>query len=229
MKILKIVLLIILLVAGYFSYTLGIFVKPTPKNLGVTYSENDFKSSVTKAKITYTNSPVTSNPESAIAYSGSHKVSDSFTSSELTSVANYRSWQYLPFENIQIKLNEGGVEISGNLDTSKVIGYLQAVGGLKKEEAEKIKNYIPISGKPSFYVNAKGSVKDNDLKLDLQSVSIGSVSIPKTIISENMSRIESFLEQRAREWQGFSVKSLEIKDGKLSFDGTLPDTESLSK
>ena len=229
MKIFKLILLLVVVTFGYLVYSLGLFGTPKAKDLGIEYSSADFVSTRDKAKITFEDKDLTDNPSLAISFSGSHETKESYTSQELTAIANERSWQYLPFSNIQIKLGDGGAEISGNLDTSKVVDYLQAVGGMSESEASAVKKYIPISGRPAFYLKVGGSVINNDLDLEISSLSIGSIQVPSGIIGDNQGRVESFLESRARAFPGFSVTALDIKAGELNFDGTLPDTESLAR
>ena len=229
MKIFKLILLLVVVTFGYLVYSLGLFGTPKAKDLGIEYSSGDFVSARQKAKIAFEDKGSTNNPASAISFSGSHETKESYTSQELTAIANERSWQYLPFSNIQIKLGDGGAEISGNLDTSKVVDYLQAVGGMSESEASAVKKYIPISGRPAFYLKVGGSVINNNLDLEISSLSIGSIQVPSGIIGDNQGRVESFLESRARAFPGFSVTALDIKAGELNFDGTLPDTESLSR
>ena len=229
MKILVIILALIVGGVGYVAHSFGIIGLPKPRDLGVTYTQADTDSALKKNKVEREDILIGESPSQSIGFSGSHEVNDTFNSAELTGLANERSWVYLPFRNLQIKLHDGGAEISGNLDTSKLINYLQAVGGMTADEAAQVKKYVPIDGKPSFYVNVDGHVEDNDLSLNVNQVSIGAFSVPGSIISSNQARVNQFLESRARQWEGLSINSLSVSGDELKFDGTLPNVARLAR
>ena len=166
-----------------------------------------------------------------IKYTGSHDVDNTFTSEDFSAFGQYASWKYLPFMNIQIRINKDGTaEASGNMNTSKLADYLMGAGGVSGDEASKIKSYIPISGNPTFYIKVAGSMKDNTLQdFAINAAQIGPVSIPSGFINTYSGRVETFLEDRVRALPGAYVRSLTLEDGKMRFQGKLPDTEATVK
>jgi len=222
-------LVLIILTTGYGVYAFGLIGTPKPKNLGINYTEADWQTSQGKSQIK-TEIVAATVPLEAIKYQGSHPVTQSFTSQELTAEANKRTWQYLPFKNIQIRINQdGSTEVSGNLNTSIVTEYLTAVGGLSLKEAEIVKSYVPIQGMPTFYLKGAGSVENNKISLNLQSVQVGPVSIPTGYINQYQSTVVTFLNDRLQKWDGVKIDSLNFNSSQLNFSGTLPNTEIVAK
>lgn len=225
MKLLKIILLLLLIGIGYGLYAFGFFGTPKAKDLGIRFTAEDFKSMEQKSGVKH--EVLTGGGNEIIRYNGSHEVNNSFTSEDFSSFAQYASWKYLPFTNVQIRINsDGTAEASGNMSTAKLADYLMGTGGVSSGEANQIKSYIPISGNPTFYIKVGGSVKENVLQnFAIQSAQIGPVSIPSGFISTYIGRVETYLDERIAKLPGAYVTSLTLENGKLNYQGKLPDTE----
>ena len=225
MKLFKIILVLLLVVVGYGLYAFGLFGTPKAKDLGIRFTQADFASMEQKSRVKH---EVLSGGGNEInKYTGSHDVDNSFTSEDFSSFAQYASWKYLPFTNVQIRINKDGTaEASGNMSTSKLADYLMGTGGVTSGEANQIKSYVPISGNPTFYIKVGGSMKENNLEhFAIHKAQIGPVSIPSGFISTYIGRVETYLEDRVDAFPGAYVKSLTLEDGKLKYQGKLPDTE----
>jgi len=225
MKLGKIVLFLFVVGVLYGAYSFGLFGTPKAKDLGVRFTQADFVSMEQKSGVKH--EVLSGGGNEIIKYTGSHDVDNSFTSEDFSSFAQYASWKYLPFTNVQIRINKDGTaEASGNMSTSKLADYLMGTGGVTSGEANQIKSYVPISGNPTFYIKVGGSVKENVLKnFSVQSASIGPVSIPSGFISTYIERVTSYLDDRISKLPGAYVKSLTLEDGKLKYQGKLPDVE----
>lgn len=229
LKLFLLVIVLIILAGGYGAYAFGLIGTPKPKDLGIEYTEADWQMAEDKTQVK-TETVSQAGPETALKYSGSHPVKQSFSSAEITAAANHRAWKYLPFKNIQVRLNtDGTAEVSGNINTAMIADYLVAVGGLSAKEAQLVKDYVPVRGNPSFYLKAGGSVKNNHISLDLQSVKVGPVNVPGNYIDQYQPEVVKFLNDRLPQWEGMQVDSLDFDDGKMNFSGNLPDTEIVAR
>jgi len=73
-------------------------------------------------------------------------------------------------------------------------------------------------------------MKENVLQnFSIQSAQIGPVPIPAGFISTYIGRVENFLNDRVSKIPGTYVKSLTIDNGKMNFQGKLPNTEATVK
>jgi hypothetical protein len=225
MKLFKIILLVIVALIGYGVYAFGFIGTPKAKDLGIRFTQTDFVSMEQKSGVKH--DVLAPGGKEIISYAGSHDVDSTFTSEDFSAFAQYASWKYLPFTNVQIRINEDGTaEASGNMNTAKLADYLMGAGGVSVDEANKIKSYVPISGNPTFYIKVGGSVKENTLQnFSIQSAAIGPVPIPSTFIGLYIGRVEKFLDDRIAKLPGAYVKSMTIEDGKLRYQGSLPDRE----
>lgn len=225
MKTLIIILIVLLMGIGYGVYAFGLIGTPMAKDLGVRFSEADFISMEKKSGVKH--DVLADGGKGIISYAGSHEVNNTFTSEDFSAFAQYASWKYLPFTNVQIRLNEDGTaELSGNMNTRSLSDYLMGTGGMKRDEADKIKSYVPFEGNPTFYIKVGGGITENKLEnFSVRAAQIGSVPIPSALINEYMNRVETYLEDRIAKFPGTYVKSMTIEGGKLRYEGTLPDKE----
>lgn len=225
MKIGKIILILFVVGIAYGVYAFGFIGTPKAKDLGVRFTEQDFTSMEQKSGVKH--EVLSAGGSEIIKYTGSHDVDNTFTSEDFSSFAKFASWKYLPFTNVQIRINsDGTAEASGNMSTSKLAEYLMGTGGVSSGEASQIKSYVPISGNPTFYIKVSGSMKNNNLEnFAIHSAQIGPVSIPSGFISTYIGRVETYLEERVDALPGAYVTSLTLEDGKLKYQGKLPDVE----
>lgn len=239
MKILVKIIITLLILIGICSFVLGyfglipgisrIFGSDKPRDLGVTFTQEDFNSGRAKTGKNHITLSSDLPPKESLKYSGSRALNTSFTYQELTALVYNRPWKYYPVKDVKIKISDDGVvESSGILIVDRIIPCLQAFG-VESQEAENIINRLNfLKGNPAFYVKGKGSITNNIVDIDLISLEIGRISIPLNLIGENERKIDSFLEERLKTVTGLSIKSLTLKNGKLFFNGTFPTTEYYS-
>jgi len=237
------------LVLGFLGYipALSKFLgTDKPRDLGITYTEQDRVSAREKSGIVYEELPASTPAEMSVQRSGSKKVTNSWTSEEVTALLNNRPYKYWPITDVQIKLNaDGTAELSGVLIKDKFVGFAAGIG-VPAEAIAVFMKYLPAE--PTFYVKAKASLKDNAVnEFDVQSVSLGKMPLPVTtllaginpirpvyaadLLSE-LSRYQNkrqividFINQRLGKITGFNAKRADFNGGKLNFDGTLSETE----
>ena len=126
MKKLFIFLVILFILAGAV-----IFYLLQPKTLGIRYTAADLQSF--KGKIKVTNEPLPANSPigQTLIVSGSHPLDASFTSEELTAIADnrHKDYAYFPFRNVQIRVNnDGTVEGSATVNYQDAVNYLVSLG-----------------------------------------------------------------------------------------------------
>lgn len=255
-KLLGILFLLIILgavgVLGYLGMIPGlssVLGTNKPRDLGVKWTEADRLSVHSKSGLTFESLPENTSSELSIQRTGSHPVSNSFTSTEITATMNDRKWRYWPYKNTQMKFNaDGSVEVSGQLIKSRIPAYGSAIG-IPKEALEFAMKFLPSD--PVYYVKGKAALTENKLSLfEPQSLQIGRMSIPLGVIlsfnpdffnnlvlaaeSEDMlSQLSSvsnkraliidFIQQRLSKINGFYAKSANFSENKLNFEGTIPD------
>lgn len=221
------ILVIILLIAGGLFYV-GIipgFAKAT--DLGSTADPN-FIINFDKAhgmKNEIPNGVVPDNRQAE--FSGQTELNADFTSNDITSLLS--SWKArspkLPIKNVQVRFNSDGTgEISGILEIKTAVNLAKSLG-YNDSDIEKGKEYIKYTfGDISFYVKGTGNVTNNLVTLNPSTAKLGNVNLPSDITQKAMPIIEDAIERRLKQVPNLSVKTLDFSNGKLHFEGTIPDT-----
>lgn len=218
------------LLVGYLGFVPGLshwLGSDKPRDLGVKYSTEMIDQAQEKTGVEVVQLPDSTSVEASIQLSGQKEVNYSLTSQELTALAN-RSWKYFPISQVQLKINsDGSVEGSGVVDINKISAYSKAVG-FSVETAEKtIDDYkIPRMVIP-FYFKFTGNAKDNQVNLQPQALEVGRLGIPGGVLSENARKLSEFLSISISRSPGFSIKTLTFSDGKMNFEGTVPEKEMI--
>lgn len=220
------IVIILVLIGGYYGFVPGvssIFGSNKPKDLGVSYTEQDRLGG--RAKIGWQIDTLTAGlpPEKSLIYSGSKAVDTSFTEKELTAWIN-KSWNYAPLTNCQIRINpDNTAEFSGILHISQINKYKDVMGGSTVDLDKVLPGFLKyIPSNPPVYMKASASVINNQVTCSITAFSIGRYSISADWLKKN-----SGLFEKAAEWQisripGTSIKSLTFSNGQVQFDGTLP-------
>lgn len=226
------ILLIIsgILILGYYGLIPGVstlFASNKPRDLGITYSEQDLTNALEKGALKSEALSATKTPSESIKYSGQMSIQNTFSDKEITALVNSRNWIYYPISNTQVKFNPDGTgEVSATLLKDRIAGYTQAFGLTQEGLAivmDKLK-LIPVN--PPIYAKGKFEVKNNQLTLvDIQKIEIGRFSIPTNLINDNKKYLIAAAEERIKSTPGCQINAATINNGKLYFDGTLPEKE----
>ena len=214
--------------AAYLGFVPGLskyFGIAKPKDLGVTYSKQDYDTYLKKAGFTVETVKEPKNGKS-IEFSGKSAVSQTFSQEEISGRLNYSQWKYMLISNTQIRINnDGTVEMSANLNTDKLTGFIQAVGGgsYSGEEIEKAKgilNKLP----PNLPVYAKftAEVKNNKADISVQALQIGHFTIPLDKIGGDAA-VEAVTDHIFEIVPGFYAEQVSFSDGKMQFKGSAPN------
>jgi len=224
----------ILLTAGYLGLIPGlssVMGADKPKDLGITYTEQDFQSILTKSGISQKTLPETSDVLQSAHYEGQHELTTSFTGQDLTALINASGWKYNHFSNVQIKFNsDGTTEISGNVNLDKLWTYVGMNGVSQGDIAKAQQALSVIPSSPAFYAKGVVEAENNQVtNLNLDNLTIGRLSVPQSIIQPNQHYLGEMAEKEMNSISGFYVKSAKVENGQAAFEGTVPDVESIVK
>ena len=219
-------LAIILILAGS-----GIFVwrvvngAGKQKDLGLRATEQQAQRAQEKVQVVVVALPSDTTLANSIRYEGTHALTYSMDSQELTALASSHSkYKYFPFTNTQIRVNsDGSVEISSVVDTMKAFSYATAIG-FAPDDLEKAMNdyHIPRSTIP-VYVKGSGSVINGKVTLNLNAGSVAGIPVPMGLVNDKKPPIIGILEDGMNRTPGFKATSLTFSDGKMSFEGMAPE------
>ena len=193
-----IIIVIPLLVFAYLGFVPGLsklLDSDKPTDLGISYSQQDYKDADKLTKIDRQFLP-TNSPNEFEFSDKSHRVSKTLTSSQVTAWINQRTWKHYPFSNLQIKFGQNeSAQVSGNVDIKKLVKYFQVLGGLYTDKTTQIDSHIPFSGTPAFYLDLVGKVEDNQIDLKFKQVKIGKLKIPRVFVSSYTPRLIEFIQE----------------------------------
>ncbi|MCX5997720.1 MAG: hypothetical protein NTV42_09000 [Chloroflexi bacterium] len=164
-----------------------------------------------------------------IQFSGTREVKATRTSEQLTALANsadLKAWKYYPFQSTQIRVNsDGSVEASGKLLSDRVFTALARPGlDMTDEERGVVNDYGKyIKGNPAVYIKFNGGVTNNSVNVNFSKVEVGGISIPSDVMGEVNSHVKDLVERKMVKVPGLNIKSLTFQNGKMNFDGTVPD------
>lgn len=236
MKIIKILILFIFIliilaigVLGYFGFVpvlSSLFGSDKPKDLGVKYSKAQYADYVAKAKTEVISTRENLLPENSITYTGKTDVKQSFTQEEISSRLNYAVWKYMPVKNVQLKINvDGSVEFSAIVAYDRLNGFIERVGAgqYSKADVDKGLGYLKLMGRDfPIYAKFKASMNNNQLTENTDVIEVGRFSIPlKSLDADNV--IISVSQGIMSKVPNFYAKSVNFENGKMNFDGTVPE------
>jgi hypothetical protein len=219
-------------IAGYFGFVpilSTIMGANNAKDLGVTYTQQDYVNYLAKTKTNlqnFSDAPANpDNPSKKIVFANPIDVTDmNTTQEELTAAINESEWSWMPIDNAQVKLSNGTVEISGNLKLDNIANFISFIGGVGYSQqdidtavgwAKRLLNNAPI------YIKADGSVNNNQLTLSVQEVKVGRYTVPNDIAQTVLS---TGTQNAISRTPGLYAKEANIIDGGLVFTGSHPTT-----
>lgn len=227
-----VLIFIVTLGAGYLGFIPGlssVMGADKPKDLGMSYTQQDFETALTKSGITQKSLPDTTDALQSATYEGQHELKTNFTGQDLTAFINGSKWKYNPFTNVQIRLNpDGTTEISGNVNLNKLWTYVGMNGVSQSDIAKAQQALSVVPTQPAFYAKGVVEAENNQItKLNLDSLAIGKLSVPQSIIQPNQHYLGEMAEKEMNSIPGFYAKSAKVENGEAVFDGTVPDVESI--
>lgn len=218
-----------ILLLGYFGIIPmpGDFFNVTkPKDLGVTYTEEDYDEFMAKTEsqvLSFDKAPEELQTGPGIVFTSPKTYDMSFTNSEISARINYSNWSSMPVENVQVKFSDGGIiEVSGNLITSKLKNFasIAGYGGYSEENVDKGLNWIEKLGtNPAFYIKAKTEITNNELSLDTESIEINRLGLPADQANKALTIATETI---VKSVTGLDTEKLTITENAYNFKGNAP-------
>src|SRR3989338_5548941 len=226
-KLLFILVFLVLLLAAAGFYLLK------PKALGVTYGKQALASAKEKLAVTYAPLPADAGADKVLLVSDSHPVDQTFSSQELTALADNRQkdFPYFPFKNVQIRVNaDGSVEGSATVNYQDAVNYLVALGVSQEVIAEGAAKFkIPPTDLP-VYLKVSGSITENTSQIAVAAAKIANLNIPQSLVDQYGPALNGLVESVTKDRQlSYSIETLEVVNGQVHFLGTSPDQEMAAR
>jgi hypothetical protein len=227
------IVLVIVLVAGYFGFVPGVsnlFGSNKPKNLGTTFTAQDYKSAISKTGVQFLNNTDTvSLDKSQKTYGPAKAVSFDLTPAETLALLNDKAHgPDFPISDWQLRVNpDGTAEISAVLNIADLDKYAAANGATSEgsqQLLDAVKKAGVITKEVSFYMKGDAAVTNGQLSFETTSFKIGNLSISADTVNSNKSNIVDYFNTHKNVVPGFTIKNLSIVNGKIHFDGTVPST-----
>ncbi|MFA6553184.1 MAG: hypothetical protein WCT27_02050 [Patescibacteria group bacterium] len=174
----------------------GIFGMNKPKDLGVTYSAADLTTLGQKIPLTISKDRVSYGGDPATIFTGTVPVDTQNTSAEITAFLNRFSVAGGPISDTQVRMIEGGVEVSGMLNM-----YVKA---------------------PAYAKVMITRTSEKSVAIDIQSAKIGAISVPANYLKQANDWANKKVNERMASTPGFSMTQLEYHDGYDIFKGSVP-------
>lgn len=218
-----------ILVLGYFGIIPmpGDFFNVTkPKDLGVTYTEEDYDEFMAKTEsqvLSFDEAPKELQTGPGIVFTSPKPYDMTFSNSEISARINYSNWSSMPVENVQVKFSDGGIiEVSGNLITSKLKNFasIAGYGGYSEENVDKGLNWIEkLGSNPAFYLKAKTEITNNELNLDTESIEINRLRLPADQANKALTIAAETI---IKSVTGLDTEKLTITENAYNFKGNAP-------
>ncbi|MFH1207431.1 MAG: hypothetical protein V1668_02385 [Patescibacteria group bacterium] len=174
----------------------NIFGMNKPKDLGVTYTDADLTALAKKVPLTISTERVDYTGDPSQIFSGTVPVDTQNTSAEITGFLNSRALSTSPVKDLQVKMIEGGVEVSGNLDM-----------------------YVKSPAYAKIMINRTG---EKSVAIDITKAKIGIFNVPDKYLRKVTEWANKTVNERMAGIPGFSLTQLDYHDGYDVFKGTMP-------
>jgi hypothetical protein len=214
-------------VVAYMGFMPGVsdlFGFNKPKDLGVTYTAADLASfNAKRAPFTLEGYTPTSGND-RVLFSGfdpAKTIKAAFTSAELTAAANAKKAFY-PLTDVQVKITQDIMEISGKIQTGRVSNYASWLG-IPKDKIKVVTDIVTkFPANPPAYIKGKFEMINNRVtKFNVIDATIGKLNVTNQI-TDNANSIRSAIEDAiSYQKDKMQVQSLKIENGLLNFVGAL--------
>jgi hypothetical protein len=167
-----------------------------PKDLGVKYTAADLSALEQKIPLTITAERVDYGGDPNQIFSGSAPVDTQNTSAEITAFLNRFALADSPLQNTQVKMIEGGVEVSGQLNM-----------------------YVRSPAYAKIMITRTGT---KSVSINVTSAKLGVFNVPEKYLQQINDWANKKVNERMAEIPGFSITQLDYHDGYDVFKGTVP-------
>lgn len=227
------IIVIITLVAGWFGFMPGVsrlMGATKPRDLGVRYTEADYNSYKSKTGGKYLDfavAPANPNkPSKKQVFADPKKLETTLSSQELTAAINMVNWQWMPITNAQVKVIEGGVEISGNLNTDHIIEFANFIGGVgvSSDDVAEARTWLNRFMKNApVYIKASGDITNGKINMNISKAQIGRFNIPLGLAGDVLTDGTKNIQNNGLS-QKYYANSVVLRNGSLQFNGVAPTT-----
>lgn len=234
--IIVIILLIPVLVLGYLGFMPGVsslFGANNPKDLGVHWTAADYASYQQKTGaqfLNFANAPDNpAKPGKKIVFADPKQMDLALTQSEVTATINSVGWVWMPLKDVQVKFDNGAVEVSGKLNTANIANFVKFIGGVgyDQSQVDKALSWVKrFAGDPAIYIKANASVVNNNLSLQIVQAKVGRLSVPLDVAGKVLNAGTGSIEHNAI---GYNVQNATFSNGQLHFTGISPTTIYVKK
>ena len=196
-------ILLVILVLGYLGFVPGLsdlMGTNKPKDLWVKFSEANYAAGMAKVPGATVLNPEALCINCPYTSSGSIPVNTNFSQEEFTAMMNKRNSTKGPLRDSQFKFNsDGTIEASGKLVDPRITGPVYLIATIDQ-----------ASGK-------SGSINVSYAEMGKVPIPADQLSIVEEIANKSIA--DTFAKN-----PGLNVTSVSVEDGKLNFNGTLPET-----
>ena len=205
-----------------------------PVDLGVTYTADDFNRFQSKSLISFydynSNTIDPSLPSENLAIAAADTVGNTFTQSEITAALNSINWLSIPIKNAQVRLSEGVIEISGNLNAQYVADAVKSINDASNGQANlsPVLNWAKYFQDPAIYVKANLWVEEDTtddsggiLNFQLLEAKVNRFDLPADL-AQQISNTGTVSFDTKTTKDGLDVRTLSIIDGAMDWYGTMP-------
>ena len=213
---LVLIIIIAILLGGAY------FLVKSPQNIDVAWTENDYKSyqqKVSAGNEQPGNFDLASIAEGKFTSSGKKTLDVAYTSEEISSVLSKENDIKGPIRDIKVKFlsdNEGEATFILTKDIDQYI----------TRTSETLLRYPfiknSLEGTPVYLKTKIDKASDNSITADIQTLSLGKISLPENVISKVESSAIPAINRMLQNYNGLSIQELKIVDGKMHFKGTIP-------
>lgn len=194
------------------------------RNLGVNYS--NINPSELYSELGTEVIPVKNDGE--MKMEGLKEVSYSMTQEEISALANATPWKYFPFSQVQVKINEDGtIEAATVVKIEKLLSFAESLGYSSEQVSQAMEKYkLPLKDMP-VYVKSNGSVTDNKINANISYLEIGRIPVPSSIVEKALPEVIKAGDAILSSFPGFYAKSMTFANGKMNFEGSIPEKQYL--
>lgn len=208
----------------------GVFGLFKPLDIGVMYTDADYKSAIEKTGIKVTFEGLTElnnqwydKDEYKISYSDfQHRVFE-LNSKEATALLDNIAPGIFWLDNVQLNVSQdGATEGSFTVNIKKLKVSVPSVS--------EVELAIPLPEKTNIYFSGEISIKDNEFDIVPKDVKIGFFQFPKQYLTdENINLTEQYLSEVFKTIPGLDINKFEQRAGKFYFDGVIPQRIIIEK
>lgn len=223
---------VLILGLGYYGFVPGLSAalgSSKPRDLKISPTPQDLAAARAKYGVDMGVLPAGVPPEDSIAFSGTTEVDADFTDKELTALLRNADWHYDMIDKGEVRINaDGTLELSGLLRLDRAYGYARA----HRIDMRALRPYLraleSFTHHPAFYVKIRASWADGHLSMEVIHAEIGRYEVEPEVLKAHAAEITAVVEENIAHVPGMEIRAFSFVDGKLHFEGTLPQSVRLS-